>query len=112
MRRGRPGRLRRRSTRRARAERWALEHGYRRMALDTAELTVAGQDPAAWIRRFGQRIRHVHLKDALARLLTERRAIETADIKGLSTNEVGRITASNFEQLFSRVIEEPHESLQ
>ena len=39
-------------------------------------------------------------------------AQQIADIKGLSTNEVGRITASNFEQLFSRVIEEPHESLQ
>ena len=36
------------------------------LALDTAELTVAGQDAAAWIRRFGRRVRHLHLKDALA----------------------------------------------
>lgn len=36
------------------------------LALDTAELTIAGQDPAAWIRRFALRVWHVHLKDALA----------------------------------------------
>ena len=36
------------------------------LAMDTAELTVAGQDAAAWIRRFHSRIWHLHLKDALA----------------------------------------------
>lgn len=36
------------------------------LALDTAELTIAGQDPAAWVRRFRDRVWHVHLKDALA----------------------------------------------
>jgi inosose dehydratase len=36
------------------------------LALDTAELTMAGQDAAAWIRRLQARVWHVHLKDALA----------------------------------------------
>lgn len=36
------------------------------LAIDTAELTMAGEDAAAWIRHFGPRVRHVHLKDALA----------------------------------------------
>lgn len=36
------------------------------LALDTAELTVAGQDVAGWLRRFGPRVWHMHLKDALA----------------------------------------------
>ena len=34
------------------------------LALDTAELAVAGIDPVAAAPRFGDRIRHVHLKDA------------------------------------------------
>lgn len=44
----------------------ALDRATVGLALDTAELTIAGQDPAAWIRRFGARVWHVHLKDALA----------------------------------------------
>jgi inosose dehydratase len=36
------------------------------LALDTAELTLAGHDVAAWLRRFHARVWHVHLKDALA----------------------------------------------
>jgi inosose dehydratase len=33
------------------------------LALDTAELTLAGLDPVALVERFARRIRHVHLKD-------------------------------------------------
>lgn len=36
------------------------------LALDTAEITIAGHDVAAWYRRFHRRIGHIHLKDALA----------------------------------------------
>jgi inosose dehydratase len=36
------------------------------LALDTAELTIAGHDVVAWYRRFASRVWHVHLKDALA----------------------------------------------
>lgn len=36
------------------------------LAVDTAEFTVAGQDPAAVIRRYPHRIWHVQYKDALA----------------------------------------------
>ena len=36
------------------------------LAVDTAEVTVAGQDPAALIRRHADRIWHVQYKDALA----------------------------------------------
>jgi len=36
------------------------------LALDTAELTIAGHDVTAWHRRFHSRVWHVHLKDALA----------------------------------------------
>ena len=31
--------------------------------VDTAELTIAGQDPVGYIERFHDRIAHVHLKD-------------------------------------------------
>ena len=34
------------------------------LALDTAELHIAGIDPVAAAQRFGARVRHVHLKDA------------------------------------------------
>jgi inosose dehydratase len=36
------------------------------LALDTAELTIAGHDVVAWYRRFAARVWHLHLKDALA----------------------------------------------
>lgn len=36
------------------------------LALDTAELTIAGHDVTAWFRRFQDRVWHIHLKDALA----------------------------------------------
>lgn len=36
------------------------------LAVDTAEFTIAGQDPAAVIRRYGDRVWHVQFKDALA----------------------------------------------
>jgi len=36
------------------------------LCLDTAELTIARQDVAAWYRRFQARVWHIHLKDALA----------------------------------------------
>jgi inosose dehydratase len=36
------------------------------LAVDTGELAVAGIDPLAVIERYGERIRHVQLKDALA----------------------------------------------
>ncbi|MFD0668340.1 sugar phosphate isomerase/epimerase family protein [Ramlibacter sp. MAHUQ-53] len=36
------------------------------LAMDTAELTIAGHDVAAWYRRFQARVWHIHLKDALA----------------------------------------------
>ena len=36
------------------------------LALDTGELTVAGIDPLHIVERYGQRIRHVQFKDALA----------------------------------------------
>lgn len=36
------------------------------LAMDTAELTLAGHDVAAWYRRFHTRVWHIHLKDALA----------------------------------------------
>lgn len=36
------------------------------LAMDTAEMTVAGQDVVAWYRRFHGRVCHIHLKDALA----------------------------------------------
>lgn len=36
------------------------------LALDTAELTIAGHDVTAWYRRFQDRVWHIHLKDALA----------------------------------------------
>jgi len=36
------------------------------LAMDTAELTMAGHDVVAWYRRFHARVNHIHLKDALA----------------------------------------------
>lgn len=36
------------------------------LCMDTAELTIAGQDITAWYRRFHARVWHIHLKDALA----------------------------------------------
>lgn len=36
------------------------------LALDTAELTLAGHDVVALYRRFHERVRHFHFKDALA----------------------------------------------
>ena len=36
------------------------------LAVDTAEFTIAGQDPAAVIRRYSDRVWHVQFKDALA----------------------------------------------
>lgn len=36
------------------------------LAIDTAELTIAGQDPAAVVRQYPDRIWHVQYKDALA----------------------------------------------
>lgn len=36
------------------------------LAMDSAELTMAGHDVAAWYRRFHRRVAHIHLKDALA----------------------------------------------
>jgi len=36
------------------------------LCMDTAELTIAGHDVAAWYRRFQARVWHIHLKDALA----------------------------------------------
>ena len=36
------------------------------LALDTAEVTIAGHDAVAFYRRFQPRVWHVHLKDALA----------------------------------------------
>jgi inosose dehydratase len=36
------------------------------LAIDTAEFTIAGQDPVAAVRRFGARVWHVQFKDALA----------------------------------------------
>lgn len=38
-------------------------------------------------------------------------AQQIAEIKGLDVDDVGRITASNFDQLFTRVAEKPHETL-
>jgi inosose dehydratase len=38
------------------------------LALDTAELAVAGIDPVAVAERFAERVRHVHLKDARERV--------------------------------------------
>ena len=36
------------------------------LAMDTAELTIAGHDVTAWYRRFHERVWHIQLKDALA----------------------------------------------
>ena len=36
------------------------------LALDTAELTIAGHDVVAWYRRYHERVSHFHFKDALA----------------------------------------------
>jgi len=36
------------------------------LALDTAELTIAGHDVVAFYRRYHERVRHFHFKDALA----------------------------------------------
>jgi sugar phosphate isomerase/epimerase len=41
---------------------------YLRMNLDTGNTFIAGQDPAAFLERFRERIDHVHLKDVSASL--------------------------------------------
>jgi inosose dehydratase len=41
-----------------------LERTEAGLALDTAELAIAGIDPVAVAQRYGDRVRHVHLKDA------------------------------------------------
>lgn len=46
----------------------ATDHALVGIALDTAELAVAGIDPVEVIRRHGDRVRHVQLKDARDRV--------------------------------------------
>ena len=46
------------------------------LCLDTGHLTIAGAEPAAFVRRHGERIAHVHLKDVDAALAGRFRAGE------------------------------------
>jgi inosose dehydratase len=46
------------------------------LCLDTGHLTIAGADPSAFVRRHGERIAHVHLKDVDAAVAERYRAGE------------------------------------
>jgi inosose dehydratase len=64
------------------------------LCLDVGHYTVGGGDPAAAIRRFGERVRHVHLKDVDGAVLAALRAADGGDfedaIRARLFTELGR----------------------
>lgn len=49
------------------------------ICLDVGHYTVAGGDPVAALRRYGERVTHLHLKDVDAEVLADLRAARLAD---------------------------------